>query len=126
MPAHEVEHRPQEEADSEPESEPEPEPEIPPEPRQPRIKKTAVKFEIPEAIPRARAAAPKLAKSSQSEAIPTRATDHRRVTRGKLELLVKYKGFPTPSWQPITNFKFGGQFHPVIQAYLDAHPRLQA
>lgn len=126
LPAKQVEYRPQADSESESDEEEEPEPEESPEPKPQRAPKPKSRFDEeqqPVRQPR-KPAQPKLTKS-QTEAVPEEVQGNRRVARGKLELLVKYKGYPTPSWQPITNFKFGGQFHPAIQAYLDAHPRLR-
>ena len=127
LPAKQVEYRPQAEPEPESESEEEePEPEEPLEPKPQRAPKPKARFdeeEQPVRQPR-KPANPKLTKS-QTEAVPEGVQGNRRVARGKLELLVKYKGYPQPSWQPIANFKFGEVYHPVIQAYLDAHPRLR-
>lgn len=127
LPAKQVEYRPQAEPEPESESEEEePEPEELLEPKPQRAPKPKARFdeeEQPVRQPR-KPANPKLTKS-QTEAVPEEVQGNRRVARGKLELLVKYKGYPQPSWQPIANFKFGEVYHPVIQAYLDAHPRLR-
>ena len=127
LPASKVEHRPNAEPESESDSEseqpaPEPEPAAPKPQRAPKPKARFDEVEQPARQPR-ETAIPKLTKT-QTEAVPIAVEGNRRQS-GKLELLVKYKGYPKPSWQPIANFKFGGKFHPVILAYLEAHSRLK-
>lgn len=73
--------------------------------------------------PEPKAVAPKLFKPAKVAVtyVVEAILNHRRV-KGKLEVLTKYVGFETPSWQPLKNF---GVDNPILQAYLAKHPRLK-
>ena len=115
------------------ETTPEPVPEPVFEPRPARERKAKLQFEATPSVqkrpPRLAApAAPPLAKN-QIEAVPKEVLSFRRV-RGKPEFFVLYstpRNPPfNPSWQPLKNFAFAkGVLHPVLQTYLDAHPRIK-
>jgi hypothetical protein len=79
-------------------------------------------------VERAEAVLPKRVKKERGVVVVERVDQHRRV-KGKLEFLTKYRGFPTPSWQPLANFYvvMRGEkvLNPLVAAYLAAHPRLR-